>query len=467
MTMHESLSPSRRVSLSRITYHALLAAFLFISASALAESAPEISWAVQAGSAKHDKTRGLCTDAAGNIYMTGEFGAKATFGDVTVETKGDLDFFVAKYSPAGKCLWVRTGGGTKTDRGYGVAVDAQGNVFATGHCQSTNATFDGAAMPNRGDYDLFVVKYDANGKLLWLRSGGGAGYDYGHSIGMDRAGNCYVTGAFVGDCEFGGVKNTASNRSGHALLAKLTPAGDIAWLRVPRGTSGSAGQQLAVDAEGNTVIAGGFTGAEDFNGLALTNKTGRDVFAVKYDASGKPVWAFKGDGSTNATFASVALDGRGEVCLSGMWQGTLKLGGKSIESHGAHDLLVTKLDAHGKLRWFHTGGGKGIDYALCIAADAAGNCYATGEFTGAADIAGQSVTATGTRDLYVAKFDDAGAMKWLRTAGGDRGSLAYCVALDRSGKIFISGAFDGTATYGKTKLTTKGSNDIMLLKLAP
>jgi hypothetical protein len=437
---------------------------LLTAASTRGETAPEISWAVQAGGAKHDKTRGLCTDAAGNIYMTGEFGATATFGDFTVETKGDLDFFVAKYSPAGKCLWVRTAGGAKIDRGYGVAVDAQGNVFATGHCQSTNASFDGATMPNHGDYDLFVVKYDANGKLLWLRSGGGAGYDFGHSIGVDKAGNCYFTGSFIGNCEFAGTTVT-NTRGGHALLGKLTPAGDLAWLRVPHGPGSSVGGHLAVDADGNTVVAGSVASVETFGDITLTNKGGREVCAVKYDTGGKALWAFKGDGSTNAMFASVAFDGHGEVCLSGMFQGALKLGGKTIESHGANDLLVAKLDAHGKLRWFHSGGGKGIDYALCIAADATGNCYATGEFTGAASIAGTAVTALGTRDLYVAKFDDSGALHWLRTAGGDRGSLAYCVALDRRGSIFISGAFDGTANYDKSKLTSKGSNDILLLKL--
>lgn len=444
----------------------LLAGFasLFTSVSIHAEEAPDFLWAVRAGGAKADKTRGLTTDAAGNVYMTGEFGATATFGDFTAETKGDLDFFVAKYSPAGKCLWVRTGGGAKIDRGYGVAVDAQGNVFATGHCQSTNATFDGATMPNRGDYDLFVVKYDANGKLLWLRSGGGAGYDFGHSIGVDKAGNCYFTGSFIGNCVFAGATVT-NTRGGHALLAKLTPAGELAWLRVPHGPGSSVGGHLAVDADGNSVVAGSAAAVETFGDITLTNKGGRDVCAVKYDASGKALWAFKGDGSTNAMFASVALDGHGEVCLSGMFQGALRLGGKTVESHGANDLLVAKLDANGRLRWFRTGGGKGIDYALCIAADAAGNSYATGEFTGAAEIAGNSVTGVGTRDLYVAKFDDAGALRWLRTGGGDRGSLAYCVTLDRRGSIFISGAFDGSATYGKTKLTSKGSNDILLLKL--
>ena len=322
------------------------------SAADLPETAPDFIWAQQAGGVAHDKTRGLSTDAAGNIYMTGEFAKTATFGEFTVESKGDLDFFVAKYSPEGKCLWVRTGGGSKIDRGYGAAVDAQGNVFVTGHCQSTDATFDGTPFENRGgDYDLFVAKYDAAGKLQWLKSGGGAGYDYGHGIGVDKAGNCYVTGAMAGDCEFLGVVTKSVSKSGHGFLAKLSTKGELTWLRVFGGNGGSAVEHVAVDAEGNAVVAGGASGVVTFGDLTATNKAGREVFAVKFDASGKALWAFTGDGSTNAAFTSVALDGRGGVCLCGMFKDTLAMGGQKFQTSGKvpaagkeYDILVAKLD---------------------------------------------------------------------------------------------------------------------------
>jgi hypothetical protein len=76
-----------------------------------------------------------------------------------------------------------------------------------------------------------------------------------------------------------------------------------------------------------------------------------------------------------------------------------------------------------------------------------------------------SMTTQGMRDIYVAKFDDSGALRWLRSTGGTRGNLGYCVVHDKAGNLFLSGAFDGETTYGQTKLTSKGSNDIMLLKL--
>jgi len=451
----------------------LIAAREYLSAADLPEKSPDYLWAQQGGSAAADKTRGLATDAAGNVYMTGEYSKTGTFGDFKLESKGELDFFVAKYSPAGKCLWVRTGGGSKIDRGYGVAVDAQGNVFVTGHCQSTDATFDGLACENRGgDYDLFVAKYDASGKIQWLKSGGGAGYDYGHGIGVDKVGNCYVTGSMAGDCEFMGVATKGGSKSGHSFLAKLNTKGELAWLRVAGGNGGSAGEHLATDAEGNTVAVGGASGTQTFGDLTLTNKAGRDVYAVKYDANGKALWAFGGDGSTNAAFTSVALDGRGGVCVCGMFKDSLAIGGQKFQTSGKdpaagkeYDLFAAKLDPAGKFRWVRTGSGKGVNYALCVAADEAGNSYVTGEYQFTVTMGETIMTAKGVRDIYVAKFDDNGALRWLRSDGGTKGNLGYCVVRDGAGNLFLSGAFDGETSYGSTKLTSQGANDIMLLKL--
>ena len=90
-----------------------------------------------------------------------------------------MDFFVAKVDPQGRFLWVRRGGGEKIDRGYAVAADSAGNCYVTGHYESAEAEFDSRKIRSQGEYDLFVAKYDPAGKLLWIQSGGGAGYDYG------------------------------------------------------------------------------------------------------------------------------------------------------------------------------------------------------------------------------------------------------------------------------------------------
>jgi len=89
----------------------------------------------------------------------------------------------------------------------------------------------------------------------------------------------------------------------------------------------------------------------------------------------------------------------------------------------------------------------------------------TGEYQYTVTMGDTSMTAKGVRDIYAAKFDDAGALRWLRSTGGTKGNLGYCIVRDKAGSIFLSGAFDGETVYGSMTLTSKGSNDIMLLKM--
>src|ERR1044071_9185803 len=117
------MAKTRGFPMLRSPFPVVLSALLCALPLAVRAADPSFTWAVRAGGARHDKTRGLATDRDGNVYMTGEFGATADFGKQTLTSKGDLDFFVAKYSPSGECLWARQGGGLKTDRGYSVAVD--------------------------------------------------------------------------------------------------------------------------------------------------------------------------------------------------------------------------------------------------------------------------------------------------------------------------------------------------------
>ena len=136
---------------------------------------PTFEWVVSAGGTLHDKTRGIAVDPAGNVLLTGEFTGTATFGEHSLTSVGSMDFFVAKVDPQGNFLWVRSGGGDFIDRGYAISADQAGNCYVTGHYQSAEARFGDVSINSIGDYDIFVAKYDATGQLMWITSGGGLG----------------------------------------------------------------------------------------------------------------------------------------------------------------------------------------------------------------------------------------------------------------------------------------------------
>lgn len=442
----------------------VVACWARLFAADLAEAAPEFAWAISAGGPGHDKTRGLAVDGQGNVYLTGEFGGLSKFGEHLLRSAGELDCFIAKCSADGKILWARSAGGSGVDRGYGVATDQTGNCYVTGHYQSTNASFGDVRVPNAGDYDLFVAKYDPEGRLLWVRTGGGKGYDYGHGIAVARDHGVFVTGALVGDGAISDLKVVAPGGS-HLFCARYDEGGKLLWATTALGNARGSGHGIAVDAAGNAYVGGMSGGTGTLGGLALTNAPGRDVFVAKFTPAGKVAWVHEGYGSTNAMAHEITCDRAGNVWAAGMFKGLLQLGDHTVPSHGDSDLLLTAFSSSGQRLWTRTGGGPRVDYGLGVAADGAGNVLLTGEFTDKALIAGTSITSRGSTDIYVAKFDPTGALRWLAQAGGEKGDNAYTIVADTQGNLYLSGNISGPAKFGPHAVSCAGGNDVYLAKL--
>src|SRR5437764_462723 len=112
--------------------------------------------------------------------------------------------------------WVEQNGSSLDDFGRGIAVDSAGNTYVTGSFHDV-AAFGSIDLVSSGGYDVFVAKYDKEGKVLWANQAGGSNFDdYGLGIALDVAGNCYVTGAFSGQATFG--TNTLSNIGGSDIF---------------------------------------------------------------------------------------------------------------------------------------------------------------------------------------------------------------------------------------------------------
>ena len=182
------------------------AVYLGLAGSAMAWNEP--LWVRQLGTETYDAAYGVATDAAGNVYLTGE-----TDGSLDGANRGDRDVWVAKYDAAGHALWKRQLGTADIDIAHGVATDAAGNVYVTGD------TWGSLGGTNRGDYDAWVAKYDGAGRVLWVRQLGTETSDHAYGVATDTAGNVYLTGWTTGS--LGGAKRGRLD----AWLAKYDAAG--------------------------------------------------------------------------------------------------------------------------------------------------------------------------------------------------------------------------------------------------
>lgn len=430
------------------------------------DSVPSFEWATGAGGLKNDKTRAINIDREGNVFLAGEATDDVKFGNSTVKSAGGMDFFVAKLDPKGQILWAHMGGGSLVDRGYGVAADAEGNCYVTGHYQSTDADFSGRKLVNRGDYDLFVAKYDRGGVLQWIQTAGGKGYDYGHGIAVDPKGDIVITGAVVGESDFGGAP-IPNEPGSHIFCAKYHADGALVWSKVATGKASGSGHGVAIDGKGNIYIGGLSAGTGQFGDKPLSTPTGSSAVVAKLSPGGEVLWVSQQFGEPSCLFHEITCDVEGRVWASGMFKGKASVGSETYTTTGDKDsdALLCHFDTEGKLLWSRVGQGPGIDYGLGVATDGRGNCFLTGEFTDQFKLGGETLQSRGATDIYVAKFDVKGTLRWITQAGGDKGDNAYTMVCDPNGNLYLGGSFGGTAKFDGATITSTGSNDLYGAKL--
>jgi len=171
------------------------------------------------------------------------------------------------------------------------------------------------------------------------------------------------------------------------------------------------------------------------DGVTITSAGLSDIFVAKYNSDGTLVW-LKRAGGTGADMAHVVVvDSSGNITIAGEFQNAASFGGNSIVALGLGDAFITKYDSMGNNLWARRGGGTisyQVDRANAIGVDGSNSFYVTGEFTGTATFDGLSVTSTGpdASDIFVAKYDTNGVIKWLHHGGGLHADIGYSIGVD-------------------------------------
>lgn len=230
-------------------------------------------WLKRAGGTGSDIANGIVSDAAGNVAICGEFQNTASFGSNSVTASGLGDAFIAKYNSAGTNLWVKKGGGNVSfneDRAQSVAADGSGNFYITGDFTGTGIFSNQSVTSNNPDYaDIFVAKYNTNGAIQWLHHGGGVHTDKGYTVGVDQAGNSFVSG--FADSGPGVVfDNIALPPFGneYIFLAKYDPAGAVQYVKQ---YAAGNGQDIHVLNNGCLYFSGGASkgNGNEFDNVSL------------------------------------------------------------------------------------------------------------------------------------------------------------------------------------------------------
>jgi hypothetical protein len=177
-------------------------------------------------------------------------------------------------------------------------------------------------------------------------------------------------------------------------------------------------------------------------------------------------WASKATSTYRVSSSDSDIDDAGNSYVTGIFQDTASFGATTLTTSFIHtDIFVCKLDTDGNFLWAKQAGGADDDYSYDITVDSAGNCYVTGCFEGIATFGTTTLISIGNRDIFVCKLDSDGNFLWARQAGGTSSTDAQSIALDSAGNIYVTGCFWGTASFDAISLTVIGCYDIFICKL--
>lgn len=371
------------------------------------------SWSQRFGSTGSDQGFGVGTDSSGNVYVVGQFSGTVNFGGGNLLSSGSTDIFVLKLTSAGAFVWAVRFGGTGIETSGGIAVASDGTFAITGsYGNFGNAVdFGGGPLTPKGGADIFVAKYDSAGVHQWSRSIGGNSQDNGLAVAINASGEVAATGFFKDTITMPCMTLTAAGPSGNAdgVAFKYTSSGGLTWIRRFGGVSDDRGSAVALSSSGEAVITGYFNSTANFGGTDRVSTGGADIFLAKYSSSGSWLWdsAF-GTGTTLGDAGrGVALDASGNIALTGFILGPTNFGGGALcPLCSTYDVFVAKFSSSGSHSW-----SKRFDtvtqdeHGNGVAFDSSGNVIIVGDFFDTVDFGGGALSSPGGVSGFLAKFN--------------------------------------------------------------
>ena len=409
-------------------------------------------------------------DALGTIGGTYAHGVAVDTTNAAVYVAGNQ---IAKYTTDGHVAWSQSLGGSSylANVAWGVAVDSTGDVYASGYFTGS-MTLGTQTLNSAGGDDAFVAKFDSAGNVLWAESFGGAGDDHAYGIAVDNSG-AYIAGRYSGTVSFGANFLTSSGDT-DVFALKLDPSGNVVYATGAGGTGHDSGLDMAVDGSGQAYITGYFAGTANFGSVNLTAGNTYAGFIAQLNATGTFTWARQTSSANDQSkgqVQGVAADGTGHVFATGTFAGTAAFGdtlndgsgATTLTALGTTDAFVTSLNtATGHFLWTEQIGGAGAStHGYGLALDGAGNVYTAGSFAAPAGSGIDADPGPGSalltiqssnffQDGYVSALSPTGSFigAWQQGASsGNSDAASTGIALGADGSVYTAGTFIDAARF--------------------
>jgi hypothetical protein len=421
-------------------------------------------WMEQLGGEGWDMPNGIATDEDDNIYIAGAFTTSLGNGSASVKSEGNRDMYVARFDSEGKLEWLWQAGGEYMDKITAIKSAPDNDLYVVGLIEGEMKL--GKVNIEGDGKKLFVSRINSKGKSDWVQTLSYTGAASGYLLETDYQGNIILSGVFSDLLSCDGT-NLVSEGHKDMFLLSLNEDGEMAQL-LSYGTSGKEKvTAMSVDTLGHLYLAGKYTKNFTLGGydveIANNSKEG-NCFIAELDSSYTAQWVKTLSSESYAEISGMVCDSS-KVLLTGNFKHTLTVDTLSYESNGLIDFFVACIDSVGNTAWLNSYGGKYNDRSSQVKLNLLGGAMVLGNFQDSISMDTVQLSAYGNSvDAFVAQFDTTGSVLWAQSFQGDRSNRAEAATLDSEGNLYLTGTFKGTLEAGKQEMESLGDEDIYVAK---
>lgn len=341
---------------------------------------------------------------------------------------------------------------------YATTVDDTGNLYQTGYLSGTcNVAIDGGSAKtltqNGGATDLFLIKYNSSGKLIWAKNIGGTGSDFSARICLDRNNNILVNGTFSESMMIDSsnqASKVTSQGYGDIFLLKLKNNGDFIWIKTWGNDGDDQAYGMDVSSQNNIVILGNHNFDIDLDpgpsNRIVSGVQARNSFMVVLDQNGNYQWSKHLAASKDNHLIYARFDQNDNLYVVGSYSNNCKLNfnnpNDSSAARGLSASMVLKFDPTGKQVWYKTIDGSQTEEVRRIDFNPKNELIIAGRFNGSIIwSAKDSFISKGNDDLFIALCNSDGQTIWNKQIGSMKLDRLVTIAVDQSSNVWTVGSY--------------------------
>lgn len=407
---------------------------------------PPLHWARKYGGSATDVPFVIKATSDGGTIVAGYTTSKD--GDVVNDASREYwDLWIIKLDRCGNIVWKKTMGGTGYESARDVIETSTGFLVLG----ETNSTDGDVVAGFGGTKDIWLLQLDFTGNLTWQKRLGGNGLDIGNQIVALNDGN-YLIAATTSSTDGIAADNHSTGGYTDGLLIKVDPAGNVLWNKCYGGSKNE--ELLDIEVVNDKIFIAGYANSTD--GDIPANQKNYDVWILGVDASGTKRSSNIYGGSQNDVAYSMTRGAEGTLTLAGY---TTSDDGDVSGAKGDQDYWILNVSETGTVNWQQTLGGTDAEYANYVINDSDGG-FLVGGITYSVD--GDVTGAKGAGDFWVVKLNNAGTVVWKQVYGGSANDyLRASYFKPDTREYYLAGdseSFDGDFSDGQ------GETDFAVMK---